>query len=243
MGRELTWWLNAILPDCYVDGSGRSGISGEALDRKTLADYAHAHADHRIRTHVTEWDRTDAILALKRAMQLRVDHLDAIYKFNQFPEFRQLGPLGLLEHWGIIRQRMLRRMRQLRNAVEHEGVEPPNLEECEDYAEVVWWFLRGTSPILMPLDNMDFGGAFDGSVTYSYNPLKIKVSGDVEAALISNEEHEGWTKLSMAPAYYGDVKGKMTPVEVNGGRYRIEATVTDLRTAQFLMQKAFSYVL
>lgn len=244
MVRDIrTWWFDSTLPDCFIDGSGRSGINGETQERKMLAEYSHAHADHRIRTHLTEWDRVDAILALKRAMQMRIDHLDSIYGFKQYPEFKQLGPLGLLEHWGVIRQRMLRRMRQLRNAVEHEGAEPPGLEECEDYAEVVWWFLRGTSPLLMPLDNLDFDGKFNGSVTFVYNPLKITISGDVSTSLISQEEQSGWARLATELAYYGDVKGKMTPVETGDGIYRLEAFVAEVGTAHVLLQNAFRYVL
>ncbi|MGW1401056.1 hypothetical protein ACWCRF_20880 [Streptomyces sp. NPDC002405] len=238
-----TWWFDSTLPQCWIDGSGRSGIDYEGLNRKSLAYSSHAHADHRIKTHATEWDRIDAILALKRAMQLRIDNLDSLYGFKQYPDFKQLGPLGLLEQWGVIRQRMLRRMRQLRNAVEHEGAEPPSLEECEDYAEVVWWFLRGTSPLLMPLDNIDYGGAFVGEIEYAYNPLRIMISGDVSPSLISQEAHPGWARLKTEIAHYGDVKGKMTPVEVDDGLFRLEASVADTETARILLQNAFQYVL
>ncbi|MGW7499273.1 hypothetical protein ACWGKA_33975 [Streptomyces luteogriseus] len=238
-----TWWFDPELPDCFIDGSGRSGIDIATFDRKTSAELSHAHADHRIKTHVTEWDRVDAILALKRSMQMRVDHLNSIYGFKQYPEFKQLGPLGLLEHWGVIRQRMLRRMRQLRNAVEHEGVEPPSIGECEDYAEVVWWFLRGTSPLLAPLDNLDFGGEFEGSVTYTYDPLKIVISGDISATLLSKDEQPGWVRLATEVAQYGDVKGKMTPIDIGNGSYRLEASVFDAGSAHHLLQRAFRYVL
>ncbi|MFJ6543198.1 hypothetical protein ACIQMP_21465 [Streptomyces sp. NPDC091385] len=238
-----TWWFDPALPDCFIDGSGRSGLDVATFDRKTSAEFCHLHADYRIKNHVTEWDRTDAILALKRSMQMRMDHLNSIYNFKQYPEFKQLGPLGLLEHWGVIRQRMLRRMRQLRNAVEHEGAEPPAIDECEDYAEIVWWFLRGTSPLLMPLDNLDFNGEFHGSVTFAYDPLKIVISGDVSASLISKDERPGWVRLTTDVARYGDVTGKMTPIEIGEGDYRVEAIVADTRSAHGLLQRALRYVL
>ncbi len=239
-----TWWFNPELPDCYIDGSGRSGIDNATQDRKTAAEISHVHADYRIKTHVIEWDRVDAILALKRAMQLRVDHLNSMYGFKQYPEFKQLGPLGLLEHWGVIRQRMLRRMRQLRNAVEHEGVEPPSIEDCEDYAEVVWWFLRGTSQLLTPLDSLDFSGDFDGSVTFKYDPLQIRISGDIAVTLISQDEQPGWVKLTTEAARYGKVAGKMTPAETEeDGIYQLESLVADAGTAHPLLRRAFRYLL
>ncbi|MFH9552272.1 hypothetical protein [Streptomyces sp. NPDC017435] len=155
-----SWWMDPELPEAYVDGSGRLGMGTDGLARKNLAEFSHAHADYRIKAHQNEYDRVDAILALKRSMQSRIDHLDSLYGFKQYPEFRQLGPLGLLDHWGVIRRRMLHRMRQLRNAVEHDGAVPPTLDECEDYAEVTWWFLRGTAPLLMPITNIDYSGSF-----------------------------------------------------------------------------------
>ncbi|MGW3860031.1 hypothetical protein ACWEDZ_00895 [Streptomyces sp. NPDC005047] len=238
-----TWWFDPTFPNSYIDGSGRSGIDLATFDRKTSAENSQAHADHRIKSHVTEWDRVDAILALKRSMQMRVDHLNSIYGFKQYPDFRQLGPLGLLEHWGVIRGRMLRRMRQLRNAVEHEGVEPPSIEECEDYAEVVWWFLRGTSPLLMPLDNLDFAGEFDGSVAFEYDPLRIVIRGSVSKSLLSKDERSDWVKLTTDVARYGAFQGKMTPVETDDGDYLLQATVADARSAHPLLRRVFRYVL
>ncbi|MET7427486.1 hypothetical protein ABZT16_00585 [Streptomyces flaveolus] len=214
-------------------------MSAEDADRKKLAEFSHVHADHRIKTHVNEFDRVDAILALKRAMQTRIDHLDSLYGFKQYPDFQQLGPLGLLEQWGVIRKRMLHRMRQLRNAVEHDGAEPPSLEDCEDYAEVTWWFLRGTSPLLQPMEEVEFGGAFDGAITYSYKPFRIEISGTVKASLISQTEQSGWAKLKTEVATYGDAKGKMTPAKEGNGRYHLQAFVAEAGTAHALLQHAF----
>jgi hypothetical protein len=176
-------------------------------------------------------------------MQSRIDHLDSLYGFKQYPEFRKLGPLGLLDHWGVIRRRMLHRMRQLRNAVEHDGAVPPTLDECEDYAEVTWWFLRGTAPLLMPITNIDYGGSFHGDITYDYKPLRIKISGDLEASLLSDSDRPGWARLKTEVARYGALKDQMTPVVDTDGRYRIEATVAGAEWGHELMRTAFRELL
>ncbi|MBB4712293.1 hypothetical protein BJ965_002175 [Streptomyces luteogriseus] len=244
MARQLQpWWIDPALPGCEVGGSGRSGMTSDEITLKNLAEFSHAHADYRIKNHQNAYDRIDAILALKRSMQTRLEHLDRLYGFKQYPEFKQLGPLGLLDHWGVIRRRMLHRMRQLRNAVEHDGAEPPSLDNCEDYAEVTWWFLRGTSPLLQPMENVDYLGEFHGDITYTYRPLQIRISGDVTRDLISDSERSGWSKLKTETARYGAGKGEMTPVENGDGRYLLEANVAGAEWAHDFLRHAFRQLL
>lgn len=177
-------------------------------------------------------------------MQTRLEHLDSLYGFKQYPEYKTVGWMGILEQWGVIRKRMLQRMRQLRNAVEHDGAEPPSLEECEDYAEVTWWFLRGTAPLLAPLDMIDYNGAAYGSVTYSYNPLEIKLWIDLKPDLLSDSPRPGWSKIELAPE--SERKGKRKrlfgdPLPVN--LVSVEGIVADPASAHPFLATAFHQLL
>lgn len=93
---------------------------------------------------------------------------------------------------------MLQRMRQLRNAVEHDRAQPPSLDDCEDYAEVTWWFLRGTSPLLAPVDMLEYGGPANGTIGYDYNPLKITVHMELAPDLASENPHDECSKIAVA---------------------------------------------
>ncbi|MFE0276448.1 hypothetical protein ACFWZY_30860 [Streptomyces sp. NPDC058992] len=212
-GNSKAWWLCTDFTDSWTDGSSRTG-SVEDAPLKRQADSAFAHAEYRISNHVNKFDRIDAILALKRAMQTRLDHLDEIYNLKQYPQSRSVGWLGLLESWGVIRQRMLRRMRALRNAVEHDGAEPPTFEECQDYCEVAWWFLRGTTPLLTPMTDMYL--YFDEgelSLDLDYNPVKITATGAIWPEMLSDAEVSGWTKIETR---FDERSGRMTPHDAAG---------------------------
>lgn len=246
MGVASTFqWVDASFPDAYVDGSGRDGVGTEGLALKDRAESSHAHADYRIKNHQTAYDRIDAILALKRSMQTRLEHLDSLYGFKQYPEYKTLGWMGLLEQWGVIRKRMLQRMRQLRNAVEHDGAEPPNLEDCEDYAEVTWWFLRGTSPLLAPLGNIDYNGAAYGSVTYSYNPLKITLWIDVAPEIVSDSPQPGWSKIQLvSPKSSRGKRNRLSAEEpLPSNLCSVEGTVADPESAYPFLRNAFRQLL
>ncbi|MFF3640332.1 hypothetical protein [Streptomyces sp. NPDC002564] len=243
-GKNNTWWLCTEFSASFSDEGSRFGaVLNPALKRQ--ADSSFAHAEYRIANHASEFDCIDAILALKRAMQTRLDHLDEIYKFNQYSEAKNLGWLGLLESWGVIRQRMLRRMRQLRNAVEHDGAEPPSLEECQDYCEVAWWFLRGTSPLLMPLTETTF--IFDEghvSFRFRYSPVTILASGRVNPEMLSDAEIAGWTKIEMVPERRTGEPNRETPYgNPEDGTYQISFRVADPSSVHSLLRMAFKELL
>ncbi|WP_327189666.1 hypothetical protein [Streptomyces xinghaiensis] len=246
MGAASTFrWVDATFPDAYVDGSGRSGIGVEGLALKERSESSHAHADYRIKNHQTSYDRIDAILALKRSMQTRLEHLDSLYGFKQYPEYKTIGWMGILEKWGVIRKRMLQRMRQLRNAVEHDGAEPPSLEECADYAEVTWWFLRGTSPLLAPLDMIDYSGAAYGTVRYSYNPLVIALRIDMGREMVSEEPQPGWSKIELVSPESAQGKWNRVPEGVSEAAdiCSVEGVVAEPESAHGFLRSAFSQLL
>ncbi|WP_369387895.1 hypothetical protein AB5J72_09995 [Streptomyces sp. CG1] len=196
MESTLDWWLENGLHEFTENGHGKGGI--DDYDRMMIAraEASFHHAAYRLSNHHGKYDRIDAVLALKRAVDARLEHLNRIYNFGQYSDSKSIGWLGLLETWGVILQRSLRRLRRLRNAVEHDGAEPPTLEECEDYQEVCWWFLKGTIDYLGPLDNYDFyWNDSSGSFSIDYNPLAVTLFGDFVPEVLSDSRMGGWIKL------------------------------------------------
>ncbi|MEV5242246.1 hypothetical protein AB0K89_24550 [Streptomyces cinnamoneus] len=223
-----TWWLCTEFTDTWVDGTTRPPVA-ENEDLKRQAELAFEHAEYRVSRHQNKFDRIDAILALKRSMQTRLDHLDELYNLRQYPESKSVGWLGVLESWGVIRQRMLRRMRQLRNAVEHDGAEPPTIEDCQDYCEVAWWFLRGTAPILTPISSLEL--YFDEGnfwIRVDYNPVRIFATGNILPEMISDAPVDGWVKVTAIRDERRGMKGVMTPCSSKeAGKQYMAFLVTD----------------
>ncbi|MFD5000665.1 hypothetical protein [Streptomyces buecherae] len=225
------WWMENGLHEFTESGHGKNGINDYDRAMISRAEASFNHAAYRLSNHHGDYDRIDAVLALKRAVDARLEHLNSIYDFSQYPESKNFGRLGLLENWGVILQRTLRRLRRLRNAVEHDGAEPPTLDECEDYREVCWWFLKGTIDYLSPLDSYDFSwNESSGSFSIDYSPLAVTLFGDFTPELLSDSQIDGWIKLNTLenPAPRQPDSIQMLPIERAGrGRYLVRAEVAD----------------
>ncbi|MFI0542954.1 hypothetical protein ACH3VS_29235 [Streptomyces sp. WSLK1-3] len=208
-----SWWLNGDLGEMEVQGYGGAARSSSDLTMRRRANESFKHAEHRLDNYCNKYDLIDAVLALKRTMQTRLEHLDEIYGFKQYPDIKSRGWLGVLEDWGAVRQRMLKRMNRLRNAVEHDGADPPSPDECEDYREVVWWFLKATAPLLGPIEEFDFAwGKGSGACGISYSPVGIKLWGHFSAEQISDSPREGWVEIQATPALSLKNQGEMTSI-------------------------------
>ncbi|MFE3151254.1 hypothetical protein ACFXJ6_32070 [Streptomyces sp. NPDC059218] len=206
-------WLNGDVSDLLVMGYGGSAGLSNGVELKRRADESFKHAEFRLENHQNKYDLIDSVLALKRAMQARLEHLDEIYGFKQYPDCKTRGWLGVLEGWGAVRQRMLKRMNGLRNAVEHDGASPPAVDECEDYREVVWWFLKATAPLLEPIEDFDFQwGDSTGVIDISYNPLGVELWGRFTAEHICDSARPGWIEVQPIPSRHAKTKGEMTPI-------------------------------
>lgn len=92
--------------------------------------------------------RVDVITTLKRAVDHRLSLLEDIYKFDKIPiQPKPQRRLERLEYWGIIRPSMLKRLIDIRNAIEHEDEIPPEWDRCLEFVDFVWYFLRSTDSL------------------------------------------------------------------------------------------------
>ncbi|QUX29085.1 hypothetical protein KGD83_00235 [Nocardiopsis akebiae] len=189
----------------------RSSGSSDLFDRATSKEYFHArrsfdHAEYRILRNESDYDRTDAILALKRSIRSRLEHLNEKLDFKTIPGPDSGDWLGKLESIGVIRKSTLKKLNQVRNTVEHDGASPPSIEECESYAEAVWYFLKVTTLCLNTPTSAELTYiAEDASVNFhinveiSYSPLEMIVYGYVPRSHYSTARIEGWLELTHQP--------------------------------------------
>lgn len=241
--RGKTWWIDTgKVLDGPVESHSRDPFSEEDIQLLQRAEKAFDHAKFRLENARNEYDRIDLLLALKRTMQTRLEHLDGKYNFRQYQLAKSNGWLAVLEEWGAIRQRTLRRLNQLRNAVEHDGAEPSDLDTCEDYLEVVWWFLEHTQRLLMPMTQytieLESGfAAFD----IDYNPFRISMRGNVTVDAFSHTAVEGWTKVAMAPSKALVHIGQETPIlQIESGVYHFRCQASGTESAKPFIVRALA---
>lgn len=231
--------------ESFSEGSSRCGMDTESLTLKYRANSSLSHAEYRLSSHSNAYDRIDGILALKRAMQTRLEHLDKLYGLKQYPQYKAGGWLTVLESWGVIRRRMLQRMNRLRNAVEHDGAEPPTKEEFEDYCEVVWWFLRATTSLLTPFDELGLILETDEYCWFKlqYNPVQIDLQAYLLPENISDSEISGWCKVDTSLKATAPDRDKYFYQPLPPGTFELAAKITDPVLAEAFVKASLAEVM
>jgi hypothetical protein len=233
------WWLRPDYRDWFV-GSG-SGVctDGRSDSLGIRAEAAYSHASYRIEQCAVPFDRTDAILALKRSLRARLEHLDSVLGLNTIPAIGVTDSndwLGKLEALGIIKKGMLRRLNKLRNAIEHDGAEPPTIGQCKDYHEMMWYFIKVTTPYLRPPADEELMSNFDDefdtlACDISYKPFGLAIHGTFAEDCLSDKHERDWLQVSVT-----DSRDRRTA----GRRYLwIAATVLDSNSQAALLRCIF----
>jgi hypothetical protein len=105
--------------------------------------------------------RADVLVNLKRAVDLRVKNLVDRYNFKRVPlEDKPRGSLELLEFFGVIQPLMAGQLIELRNAVEHEDQEAPDVPKLKELSEFTWYFLRSTDLRIRPTGSLSFDSPY-----------------------------------------------------------------------------------
>jgi len=146
----MVWWRAGYVASTRANANRTTGLPNTykepvSNDGITRLYEIHQHACDRLANDPNEFDRVDAITALRRVVGKRVKELKEIYQLRELPTgAKPKGDLELLEYFGIIRPFMLRRLIDIRNFVEHQDSSPPPASECLMFADLVWYFLRST---------------------------------------------------------------------------------------------------
>jgi len=103
------------------------------------------HAEQTLQSSATDLDRANAILEMRRSISRRIRLLDERYSLRSIPiKEKPSDFLKLLEFVGVVRPTMLQQLIDIRDGVEHEDAEPPDLERCKVFLEFIWYFLKST---------------------------------------------------------------------------------------------------
>ena len=101
------------------------------------------HSERSLSSAMNEFGRADAILNLKRAINVRLQHLEELYAFaNAFPKI--VGALERLEAVGLARPLLIKQLFSLRNDIEHNDAAPPDEQRCSELLDATWYFLKTT---------------------------------------------------------------------------------------------------
>lgn len=128
------------------------GHFSTSLDGQTAArPYEHWTLAAELNTADANDIRRGAVVQkLWNAVDVRLRNLHNDYVMTRVRELiglpRKTDTLEILEHLGLARPLILRRLKDLRNTVEHQDRGAPTHAECANLVDSVWYFLRSTDP-------------------------------------------------------------------------------------------------
>lgn len=197
MPQETTVYLHpsAIQWVCSADSYTNSADSRIRRSYDTLK-----YASSLIDGDVNEFKLSDAIMNLKRAVNVRLKLLDELYKFSHVSFLKKFGALERLESVGLARPFLIRQLFELRNDIEHNDAPPPVVNRVRELMDVVWYFLKSTDSAVaihsrtlmfrVPGGNDDANDPWFAIEAFTGESKRIEVSGWFAAPIISFEE--GW---------------------------------------------------
>jgi hypothetical protein len=180
----------------------------------TLIEGARVNRPYAILTHCegilgenpTEFSVADAVLGLKRAINSRLQHIEELFQFSAlYP--KSVGALERLEQLGLARPFLVRQLFELRNDIEHNDAQPPDLHRVRELVDLTWYFLRTTDNAckLLPAGVLLRSGD-EGSVPPEQwisirpsrsQPRSFDVSGWVDRKLLASESANGFFEVKL----------------------------------------------
>lgn len=170
-------------------------------DKKKRAYEIWSHAEHILSKTTNEFERVDAITTLKRSINHRLRNISLLYKFDKLklPNTpRHL--LQQLEFFGLVRPMMLRKLMDIRNAVEHKDSKAPSQNRCLELLEFTWYFLKSTdslctrvvdSIILHHPEEYHKNDCYCIDSSRDQN-WKFSILGWIPPQIITEKESKGW---------------------------------------------------
>ena len=172
------------------------------------------HANNLLQQHCTEFTLIDILTTLWRSVSLRLKHLNDIYRFKKIPiATKPSGLLEIMEYFEIIRPLMLNKLKDIRNVIEHEDKNIPDIDICRELSEFVWYFLRSTDPLAMKSVGLFTlnRGKFSKEIENQFKDMPINdltflidikrnwnigISGNIETTFLSYTSLNDWILVS-----------------------------------------------
>ena len=113
---------------------------------KSRAEQLLLRSELHLYTDKSKDSRADCLVTLKRALNHRLKAIEENYEFKKISlPNKPKSYLELLEVLGIVRPLLLKKLLKIRNEIEHEDADPPSYNQCKEYVDVVWYFLKSTN--------------------------------------------------------------------------------------------------
>lgn len=148
---------------------GRSWIILDS--EKAARPYQHWRLAEELSTPDADDVRRGTVIhKLWNAVEVRLRTLHDAYEFSQLRQLlhldRKSTSLDIMEHLGLVRPSILRRIKDIRNVVEHQDKGAPTVVECATLVDAVWYFLRSTDSLsVQRLSNFDLSSGLKFSTT------------------------------------------------------------------------------
>lgn len=149
--------------DWYCDEEGGSSFPTEYSYR---GHEIWRHARNRLAADCNDLDRIDCIGALKRAVNHRIKSIVQAYHFELLPSSHgKKRTLEKLREYGLVRPSIITALFEVRNSIEHVDADPPSLDQCVNYVDLVWYFLKSTDELVKMYKDGPVYTLFDESWT------------------------------------------------------------------------------
>jgi uncharacterized protein YutE (UPF0331/DUF86 family) len=194
-----TIWLT---PDILNWDWVNSGVSILNEEERKKEYSIWEHAGELISSNHSKHFRVDSIISMKRCVQHRIDLLNSTYKFSRIPgNKRSDSVIDLLDKYGIIKPVMIRKIAELRNAIEHKYDDPPEVERCKELLDFTWYFLKSTDSLIrIKKDGFEIYYPDDekywlGLEFENDSIWEIQIHGWLQSKWISMTEKSGWIQV------------------------------------------------
>lgn len=103
------------------------------------------HLRDNLTSKASIYEMEDFIVGAKRLINHRTKKLFLLYGLKQnLIQNAKKGDFYILQELDIARPYLLNKLREIRNEIEHKFSLSVNLEACQDYLDICWYYLRST---------------------------------------------------------------------------------------------------
>jgi hypothetical protein len=196
-------WISKDIMKWDIEGTGGREVD-KNLFRRSYEIWEHSKS--LIENATNDFHLSDGITNLKRCLNHRLQLIESIYNFKKIDiDAKPKGTLELLQRYGIVRPLIIRTLLLIRNDIEHNDANPPSKERCQEFVDILWYFLKSTDSIVQ-VERNDVDLAFydeDGNESlYGFNisvdfedKFEAKLSGWFPTELVFKEYKENTFEL------------------------------------------------
>lgn len=231
MPRTL-WLSEAVLTwDADFDSGTRSDIKRVIRPHELFTQ-----SERQLNLSQNEFTRASVILNLKRAISIRLQHLEDLYAFSKaFPN--DFGALERLNVVGLARPLLIRQLFALRNDIEHNDATPPSENKCRELIDSTWYFLKTTDyacklvPAGVSLQNP--ANPIDGhhqwiTARFTASSSEVDIHGWLSSEFLSVDERPGFFAVREETLDTSELAAALRQL------YELKPDITDAATSSLL---------